>query len=176
MADSKSVPLLQPGITGEETACVDVHKAGGHGDKRTKRDIRAGVEAGQTWLESTGVASIYWHSIRGLAQRKSCAHGQRIHGLDTQMRQIAGKQECFKCQQEEKGTDGHNLSLQWRWPASKLKRVQVLKARRKGPGRRSSTFSLEQSVMYSVCWSCVSPLMPTSPLHISSELLVCLRW
>lgn len=58
MADSKSVPFLQPGITGEEAACVDVHSAGGHGDKRTR-----GCESwhrGRSALESTGVASISW--------------------------------------------------------------------------------------------------------------------
>lgn len=114
MADSKSVPFLQLGITGEEAACVDVHRAGGHGDKRTR-----GCESwcrGRSALESTGVAS-----IRGLTQRRGCARGQLIHGLDKQMGQTAGKEECFKYRQEEKGTDGHNLSSQWRWPASQLK-------------------------------------------------------
>lgn len=119
MADSKSVPFLQPGITGEETTCVDVHRAGSHGDKRTRGCKSWG--RGRSDLESTGVASISWYSIRGLAQKKGCAHGQLICGLDKQMGQTVGKEECFKYRQEEKGTDGHNLSLQWTWPASQLK-------------------------------------------------------
>lgn len=105
MADSISVPLLQPGITGEETACVDVHKAGGHGDRRTGRCKSWG--RGRSEAESTGAASICWHRIRGLAHRKGCAHDQLICGLDRQIGQIAGKQESFKYRQEDKGTDGH---------------------------------------------------------------------
>lgn len=134
MAASKSVPLLQPGITREERACVAMGTKG-------PEDMRAGVVAGQPWslqvqLASAGIASEGWHKGKSVLMARS-------YGLDRQMGQISGKQEHFKYWQEEKGTDGHNLSSQWRWPASQLKRVQVLKARRKGPGRRSPTSPLE---------------------------------